>query len=173
MSTTAPIIPAGFQPVSTAPATAIIAPTTTVSVPTKSNGFVSFFKKLGTLFVHGAEAAITIVKKDAPAIENVVSIVGTLTGNGAAVNAGIDTFNSIFNTVVGVEQVATAVGASSGTGVQKLTAALPGVEQAILANPIFAGLKIADLTKYNAAIVGIASSMVDLANSFETPSTVS
>lgn len=158
MSTTPPIqIPSGYKPADAA--------STTVAAPAKTNGFLTFIKKLGSLFNTGVKKAIAIVQADAPAIEQVALTVGTLAGVGPEVQAVEGTFNLIFNEVVKVEQIATALGVSSGNGEQKLLAAIPQVEEVILSNPLFAGKTITDLAKWNAALAAITGAVYDLANS--------
>jgi hypothetical protein len=129
----------------------------------------TFLQKLGSFFTTGAAKALQIEAALAPAAGAVESVVAA-SNPGAAV--GINTFNAILGSVVGVEQVATAVGASSGTGAQKLVAAVPGVEQAILSNPLFAGKTPANLALYNSALTAITSSVADLLNSFGAGTTV-
>ena len=123
---------------------------------------VSILDRIGSFFKLGAEKAIALETKLLPVEEaaaTAVTVVDPALG-------GI--FGDIVTEVSRVEQVAVAVGASTGTGAQKLAAAIPGVEQAILADPFFAGRKIPDLTKYNNAIAGLTGSVADLLKSFES-----
>lgn len=165
-------VPSGFEAASTSTSTVAAPAPAPATKPATSNGFVSFIKKLGSMFNHGVQKAIAIEQKALPAEEVIANVVGQLTGTSALVTAGEKTFESIFGTVVQVEQVATAVGATSGTGVQKLAVALPQVEQAILANPLFAGKVVIDTTKWNNAISAIAGAMYDLGNAVAAPSSV-
>lgn len=165
-------IPSGFEASTSTITAAAPAPSTTAKATTTTNGFVSFIKKLGSMFQHGAAKAIAIEQKALPAEEVIANTVGVLTGTSAAVTAGEKTFESIFGTVVQVEQISTAVGASTGTGTQKLAAAIPQVEQAILANPLFAGATVIDTAKWNSAITAITGAMYDLGNAVAAPSSV-
>lgn len=140
-------------------------PTVIAKAPVKQ----SWIKRLGSLFLHGAEKAIEIVEKDAAPIENAALAVGTLAGVGAQVQAAENTFNEAFSEVVQVEQVATAVGASTGTGPQKLAAAVPQIEQIILSNSLFKGKTIIDLDKWNKAIAAFGGAIYDLSNSVAAP----
>jgi hypothetical protein len=70
-----------------------------------------------------------------------------------------------------VEQVATAVNASTGTGAQKFAAALPQVEQAFLSSPLFAGKTITNETLWQTAINGLLQSVVDASNAVAAPTT--
>lgn len=139
--------------------------------PAQPKGFVSFIKKLGSMFVHGSAKAIQIIQKDAPALELAALAVGTAAGVGPAVLVGEATFNRIFGEVVEVEQIATAVKASDGTGVEKLAVAVPRVEQVILSDPLFKGKQIVDLDKWNKAVAAIAGAVYDLGNSVQAPGT--
>jgi hypothetical protein len=132
-----------------------------VTVP-KSTGS-SWLKRLGHLFKIGVTQALAVEEKLLPAEEAAALVV-------TAINpvAG-GTFEAILASIVKVEQVATAVGASSGTGQQKLEAAIPGVEDAILSNPLFKGKTIANLALWNNAIEKIAGSIADLTNAVEDP----
>lgn len=180
------VIPAGYQAVLTVLEDTITAtPVATISEPTPEgtpimsttvtpvtvvttatpNKFVSFIKKLGVLFASGAVKAIAIVQKDAPAIEGIATTVGALTGQSVQVAAVEGTFNLAFNEIVKVEQIATAVGASNGTGAQKLAAAAPQVEAVILANPLFKNVTITDQAKWTSAINSITGALYDLGNS--------
>lgn len=120
------------------------------------------------MFVTGASKALALEQKVAPTatvIEGVVEAVDP------ALVVPIDTFNAVVTTVVSVEQIATAVGAGTGTGAQKLTAAIPQVEAAILANPLFAGKTAADLTLFNTAVSGLTSAVADLLSAFPATTT--
>lgn len=158
-------IPDGYQ----VKGNATDAPEGVQPVQTHHNGFVSFFRAVGKLFTKGVPAALKIVQKDAPALEGVALTVGTLAGVGPEVAAGEETFNAIFKSVLGVEQVAQAVGAGDGTGTQKLAAAVPQIEQIILQNPMFKGLQVADVDKYTKAVAQLTSAVVDIGNSFAAP----
>ncbi|MGC9291829.1 MAG: hypothetical protein ACP5EP_03790 [Acidobacteriaceae bacterium] len=128
-----------------------------------ANKFKTFLEHLGSMFKVGAEKALAIESKLLPAEEAAAAVVSTMDP------AAGGTFGAILGSVVNVEQVATALGASTGTGEQKLAAALPQVEQAVLANPLFKGKKIANLALWNKAIGAIASATADLMNSVEAP----
>lgn len=140
------------------------APVTIQIQPKTSNGFVSFLKHLGGMFKTGATEALRIEAKLIPAEEAV----------GAALvvaNPAIGgTFEAILASIVKVEQVATAVGASNGTGEQKLVAALPDVEAAVLSNPLFKGKTIANLALWNTALEKITGAVADLTNAVQVPS---
>ena len=130
-----------------------------------SNHFKTFLDHLGSMFKKGAEKALAIEAKLLPAEEAVASVVSSVDP------AMGGTFEAILGSVVKVEQVATAVNASTGTGQQKLAAALPEVEQAILSNPLFKGKTIANLPLWNAAVEAIGSASAQLLNSVEAPAT--
>ena len=124
-----------------------------------ANKFVTFLEDLGHLFKVGAEKALAVEAKLLPmetAVAGAVSIVDPALGG---------TFEAILGSVVKVEQVATAVNATHGTGQQKLSTALPEVEQAILSNPIFKGKTIANLPLWNTAIEQVTSASAQLLNS--------
>lgn len=125
--------------------------------------FKTFLDHLGSMFRIGAATAIAIEAKLIPAEQTVVEVVSMFSP------ALGGTFEAILGSVVKVEQVATAVGASTGTGIQKLTTAVPEVEQAILGNPLFKGKQPKDLALYNKALVAITSAAADLLNAFEAP----
>lgn len=120
------------------------------------------------MFVTGASKALALEQKVAPTAQVVESVAETVD---PALVAPIDTFNAVVTTVVTVEQISTAVGAGTGTGAQKLTAAIPQVEAAILANPLFAGKTPADLTLFNTAISGLTSAVADLLSAFPATTT--
>lgn len=128
-----------------------------------ANKFRTFLDHLGSMFKLGAEKALAIEAKLLPAEETVASVVGMFD----PVLGG--TFEAILGSVVKVEQVATAVGAATGTGQQKLATALPEVEQAILSNPLFKGKQPANLELYNQAIEQITNASAQLLNAFSAP----
>lgn len=143
---------------STAP---VSVPVTIQIQPKTSNGFVSFLKRLGGMFKTGATEALRIEAKLIPAEEAVgaaLTIVNPAVGG---------TFEAILASVVKVEQIATAVGASHGTGEQKLVAALPDVEAAVLSNPLFKGKTIANLGLWNSALEKITGAVADLTSSVQ------
>lgn len=125
--------------------------------------FMTFLDHLGQMFKTGVEKTLAIEARLLPAEQAAAAVVSTVDP------AAGGTFNAILSSVVNVEQVATAVGASSGTGQQKLAAALPQVEQAILNDPLFKGKKIANLALWNSAITAMAGATADLLNSVEAP----
>ncbi|HUZ04286.1 MAG TPA: hypothetical protein VMU62_02925 [Acidobacteriaceae bacterium] len=130
-----------------------------------ANKFKTFLDHLGSMFKSGAEKALAVEAKLLPAEEATAAAI-------SAINpAAGGTFEAILSSVVNVEQVATAVNASTGTGQQKLAAALPQVEQAILSNPLFKGKTVANLPLWNTAVEAIASASAELLNSFTSPST--
>ena len=127
--------------------------------------FKTFLDHLGSMFKNGAEKALAVEAKLLPAEEAIAAAV-------SVVNPAVGgTFEAILGSVVNVEQVATAVNASTGTGQQKLAAALPQVEQAILSNPLFKGKTVANLPLWNSAVEAIASASAELLNSVEAPNT--
>lgn len=129
-----------------------------------ANKFKTFLDHLGSLFKIGAKDALAVEAKLLPAEGAVAAVV-------AAENpAAGATLEGLIGVVTQVEQVATAVGASTGTGQQKLAAALPGIEDAILSDPLFKGKTIANQTLFNNAIVAVTGSLADILNSFEAPS---
>ncbi len=130
-----------------------------------ANKFKTFLDHLGSMFKIGAEKALAIEAKLLPAEETVASVVGMFDP------ALGGTFEAILGSVVKVEQVATAVNASTGTGQQKLATALPEVEQAILSNPLFKGKTVANLPLWNAAIEQLTSASAQLLNAFGAPGT--
>ena len=128
-----------------------------------ANKFVTFLEHLGHLFKVGAEKALAFEAKLLPlesAVAGTVSVIDPALGG---------TFEGILSSVVKVEQVATAVNATHGTGQQKLATALPEVEQAILSNPIFKGKTIANLSLWNTAIEQITSASAQLLNAVAAP----
>lgn len=127
-----------------------------------ANRFISILDNIGHLFKTGIVKALAVEQKLIP-LETAVA--QQITVFDPPVGAGI---MAIITAIGKVEQVATAVGASAGTGTQKLQAALPDVEQVILGLPIFQGKHIPDVTRYNSAIIGITSAFADLLNAFET-----
>lgn len=140
-----------------------------VSQPETSHSPLTYIKRLGSLFAHGVKKAIDLVEKDEKPIETIALTVGTIAGVGPQVQAVENTFNAMFSEVVNVEQIATAVGASTGTGQQKLAAAIPQVEQIILSDPLFKGKTITDLNKWNAAVLAITGALYDLGNAVSVP----
>lgn len=128
-----------------------------------ANKFKTFLDHLGSMFKTGAEKALAIEAKLLPAEEATAAAVS------AVDPAAGGTFEAILGSVVNVEQVATAVSASTGTGQQKLAAALPQVEQAILSNPLFKGKTIVNLPLWNTAVEAITSASAELLNSVEAP----
>lgn len=139
--------------------------------------FLSILESIGAKFKLGAKAAVQAEIKALPAEEEIAKAV-------AVVDAPVgDTLLEILQVVGGVEQVATAVGATTGTGEQKLAAALPQVEDVLLASPLLKGKTIPDLAKFNSAVEDFTSAFVDLVNSVdgsvaapapvETPTTAS
>lgn len=121
--------------------------------------FITFLDHLGSMFKIGAEKALAVEAKLLPMEEMATAAI-------AVVNPALGgTFEGILASVVKVEQVAKAVGASTGTGAQKLQAAIPAVEQAILSDPLFKGKTIANLDLWNKAILSITGSLADLMNS--------
>ncbi len=130
-----------------------------------ANKVKSFLDHLGSMFKLGAMKALAIEAKLLPAEETLAGVVATFDP------ALGGTFEAILGSVVKVEQVATAVNASSGTGQQKLATALPEVEQAILSNPLFKGKTVANLPLYNTAIEQLTSASAQLLNAFDAPGT--
>lgn len=129
-----------------------------------TNKVKTFLDKLGSMFKLGAMKALAIEAKLLPAEE---TIAGVVTSFDPALGG---TFEAILGSVVKVEQVATAVNASTGTGQQKLATALPEVEQAILSNPLFKGKTVANLPLWNAAIEQLTSASAQLLNAFDAGS---
>lgn len=132
-----------------------------------TNKFVSLLEKIGHAFKIGAEKAIAVEA-------NLLPLESAIAGGISLVNPVVGvTLQGLIAVVGRVEQVATAVSASNGTGTQKLVAAIPGIEQAILSDPLFHGRVPANLDLYNKAIGAIAGALADLTNSFAaTPPTV-
>jgi hypothetical protein len=133
-----------------------------------SNKLVTMLESWGAKFASGTKAVIAEEQKLRP-LEKVVDAV--ITTVDPALGA---TLSGLLSVVGNVEQVATAVGASTGAGSQKLAVAIPGVEQAILADPLFKGKTISNLTLWNSAVEAITSALANLANSVQSsvPSTV-
>jgi hypothetical protein len=130
-----------------------------------ANKFVSFLDKLGADFKLGVTKALALEKAAIPAEQAVISAISIVS---PAIGT---TLSDILQPIIQTEQVATAVGANSGTGAQKLSAALPALEAAISADPIFKGKTIANLPQWNAAIEAITSSFADLLDSVQSPTT--
>lgn len=120
--------------------------------------FISILESIGTKFALGVKKALDLEAKALPIEQKIAT---TITVFNPAFGA---TLSGLLSVVGNIEQVATAVGASTGTGPQKLVAALPGIESAILADPLFAGKHIPDLTAWNANLAKFTSALVDLAN---------
>lgn len=133
-----------------------------------ANRFISILQNAGHLFTVGWQKALAFESQPkVKAVENAALAAVSLVDPALGV-----TLTSLFGIFVRVEQVSTAVGASSGTGPQKLQAALPDFEAAILSLPMFAGKRIPDLTQFNRALIQSASGLVDLMNAFETDNPV-
>ena len=149
--------------------------TATVAVSKPASGFIPWLKHLGSMFKVGAEKAIAIETKLLPGEEAAIQAVGlaaTAAGQPAiAAGAGIVgvSLQRLFGVAVQVEQISEAVGASAGTGAQKLAAALPQMEQTILSDPIFRGKTISNLDLWNQSIEAITSAIVGLGNSVSVP----
>lgn len=125
-----------------------------------TNKFISILEKIGHSFKLGAEKAIAVEAQLLPLESAIAGGIG-LVNPGAGV-----TLQGLVAVVGRVEQIATAVNATTGTGAQKLEAAIPGVEQAILSDPLFKGKTPANLDLYNKAVIAITSALADLTNSF-------
>lgn len=113
---------------------------------------MSFLKTLGSYIAKGLQ----IVLGFAPLIES------SFPNQAATIAANVDRLRLIADIIVRTEAVGQAL---SLTGPQKLIAASPDIEQAILSSSILAGHAIADPVKFKAAVSGIASNMADLLNS--------
>lgn len=119
----------------------------------------SLLDKIGGWFKFGAKKALLVEAKLLPAEQLVAGIVQTF--NPVVGTTLLDLLSVVGN----VEQVAVAVGAASGTGLQKLQVAAPGIEQAILSDPIFKGKTITNLDLWNKALYAITGSLADLLRS--------
>ena len=126
-----------------------------------ANGVKTLLDKLGSMVKVGAMRALGIEAKLLPAEYAVAGIVSEFDPPLGG------TFEAILGGVVKVEQVATALNVSKGTGKQKLAAALPAVEDAILSNPLFKGKTISNLPLWNTAVEQIASAAAQLLNSVD------
>lgn len=147
--------------------TPAVLPTQSTSAPRASQigntmKFISILESIGHKFALGVKKALDLEARALPAEKQIAGVITMF-------NPGVGaTISGLLAVVGNVEQVAAAVGASTGSGVQKLTVALPGIEAAILADPLFAGKNIPDMTVWNANIVKFTSALVDLANSVES-----
>lgn len=154
---TAPATPVGtvLSPASPAPA-----------APVKVDKFKSFLDKLGADFEIGTKKALQIETALAPGEQAVMGVLSIAVPQYAP---AIATFQGIAGEVIRVQQIATAVGAGSGTGPQKLIAAIPGVEGVIMSDPLLQGKTIANLPLYNSAIAALTSSIADLLSALADP----
>lgn len=137
-------------------------------VPAKVGGFKSFLDHLGSMFAIGNKKALQVEMALAPAEQSLAAIASLIPGAAPIVA----TVQAILGEIVKVQQITTAVGASTGTGAQKLAAALPSVEQVIMSDPLLAGKKIANLDLYNKALTSITGSFADLLNSLAAPASI-
>jgi hypothetical protein len=137
----------------------------TAAVVPHQNKFKSFLDHLGSMFLLGNKKALQIETQLAPAEQSLAGLAMLVPGAAPYVA----TVQGIIGEVVKVQQIADAVGAGTGTGSQKLAAALPNVENVIMSDPLLAGRKIANLDLYNKAFTAITGSFADLLNSLEAP----
>jgi len=110
---------------------------------------MSFLKKLGGALLKG----LSIVSGVTPYLP-------------ASVQPAVTLVTSELTAMAQVVAQMEAVGqALNLAGPQKLIAAAPGIEQIILTSSLMVGKKVADETKFKAAVNGLASNMADLLNS--------
>lgn len=124
--------------------------------------FLSILKAIGKNFTVGIHKAIAFEVKALPLEKEIATAITFIPGAGAIGTTLLDLV-----TVVGrVEQITEAVGATNGSGPQKLAVALPDIEQAILSDPLFKGRQVSNLDKYNKALVAFTGAIADIADSF-------
>jgi hypothetical protein len=126
-----------------------------------ANPFVTLLDKLGSDFKLGAEKALAVEAKLLPAEQAVAQVLSVVDPP-----VGV-TLEGLLTSVVGVQQVATALKVGTGNGAQLLAVAIPGLEQAILSDPLFKGKTPANLPLWNSAIEKITGALADVLNSFE------
>lgn len=134
----------------------------TQSVATKAK---TFLDHLGSMFRIGNKKALQIETELGPAEQSLAGLAMLVPGAAPYVA----TVQGIIGEVVKVQQIADAVGAGTGTGAQKLAAALPNVESVIMSDPLLKGRTIANLDLYNKAFTSITGSFADLLNSLAPP----
>lgn len=101
--------------------------------------FTSVLKSIGSKFKLGVQKAIAIEAKLLPFEKAAATSFATIDPKDGVL---VEDLVGILGNVEGVAQ---SVGASDGKGPQKLAAAVPQIEQAILQSPLFAGKQIPDL----------------------------
>jgi hypothetical protein len=155
-----------------APVVAVEQSSSSAAIPQIGNimiSFTSILKSIGHAFHVGATKAVELEAKALPIEQKIDAAISLYSPSlGAAIGVGIVTVQGLVAVIGNVEQIATAVGATDGTGPQKLLAAVPLVESAILADPLFKGKTIADFPKWNDAITKLTSALADLTNSVES-----
>src|SRR5487761_1233008 len=127
---------------------------------TMTNKFVSFLDRIGKDFKLGAEKALALETKLLPAEEAIASGV-TLVDPAVGV-----TLKDLLMPIVGIQQAASALNASTGTGAQKLAVALPQFERALLSDPLFKGKTVANLPLYNSTLTTLTGAFADLMAAF-------
>lgn len=118
---------------------------------------MSFLKKLGQIIATGLKV-VNNVSGFIPYIPGLPAQVGSI------VTEVKSDLGAMASAIVGAEVIGNALALP---GTDKLRAAVPGVEQVILASEVMRHRKIKDEAKFKAAVAGLASNMADLLNSLE------
>lgn len=122
----------------------------------------TFLKNLGLWLARGA----AVVSEVTPGLQFLAPLLGSALGGSSSKVAGVVTtgltdFESIAGLVSQVEQVGVTAGLS---GVQKMQALIPMVQNFVSTSELVAGKKVADEQTFNKGCAGIAQGIVDVLN---------
>lgn len=112
---------------------------------------LTFLSKLGSIAIKGVSVALGLLPQ-----------LASIPGAGPAAGAVFSELAQIAGVIVHVEAMGQVLGIK---GPDKLKAAIPLVAQVVLASPLFANKKVADLALFNTGVEKLAGGFADVLNS--------